>query len=84
MRFGLARALDQALAQRIDRAKIGAHSFEHDLAIDVDHVPVANAVLVHDALICMREPSSPRCVCAQKILNLRLRQIFENDLRHVR
>jgi hypothetical protein len=32
-----AAPLDQALTQRIDSAKIGAHAFEHDLAINVNH-----------------------------------------------
>ena len=35
------------------------------------------------SLICMREPSSPRWVCAQKILTWDVRKILENDLRHV-
>ena len=46
--FGLACAFHQALTQGIDLAKISAHPFQHDLMINVDHVPVTNPVMVHD------------------------------------
>ena len=66
--FVCARAFDQPLAESIDRLEVGPHAFEHDLPADVDHVAVAQAVLVHDRRHLMREPSSPRWVCAQKML----------------
>jgi hypothetical protein len=45
--FSPTGALDQTLAQRVDRDEIGAHSFHHDLPVDVDHVAVADAALVY-------------------------------------
>ena len=43
----LTRARDQPLAELINCAKIGAHAFEHDLAVDVHHVPMSDPVMVH-------------------------------------
>ena len=82
MRLGPARALDQALTQRIDREKIRAHAFEHDLAVDVDHVPVTNAVLVHDRGHLDARSEFAALRLRAKNTDLRSRQIFENDFRH--
>ena len=43
----LARMFDQTLAELVDCAKIGAHAFEHDLAIDVHHVSVPDPVMIY-------------------------------------
>ena len=45
--FSFTCTLDQTLAQCIDRTKIGTHSLDHDLPVDVDHVTVADAVFVY-------------------------------------
>src|SRR5208283_4746176 len=46
--LGGADDLDDLLAERIHTGKIGAHAFQHDLVIDVDHVRVAHLAPVHD------------------------------------
>ena len=45
--FSFAGALDQTLAQRINRNEIGAHSFNHDLLVDVDHVAMTNVIFIY-------------------------------------
>jgi hypothetical protein len=81
--FGLSGALDQALAEFIHFRKIGAHSFQHDFAVDIDHVPMPDAVIIDHA--GHLRPSG-------KLTGLRLRgedrhlrecQIIQNDFRHV-
>src|SRR4029453_19168742 len=44
--FDLACTLDQTLTEFVDSRKIGAHSFEHDFAVDVHHVAVPDFVIV--------------------------------------
>src|SRR5438128_360341 len=44
--LNLSRALDQALAERINSAKVGAHSLEHDFAVNVNHVAMPDFVIV--------------------------------------
>src|SRR5205085_8303628 len=56
---GPARPLDEPLAERVHRAKIGPHSFEHDLSSDIDHVTVADAVLVHHVAHLHARPQFP-------------------------
>jgi len=50
-----------------------SHALQHDLAVDVDHVSVANLAPVHHVVICMRERSSPVCACTAKMLTWLLR-----------
>ena len=45
--FSFAGALDQTLAECIHRNEIGAHSFNHDLAVDIDHVAMTNVIFVY-------------------------------------
>ena len=44
--LNLSSALDQALAERIDSAKVSAHSLEHDFAVNVHHVTMPDFVIV--------------------------------------
>ena len=46
--LGATDAFDEPLAEDVDGHEIGPHAFAHDLAADVDHVAVADAMLVHD------------------------------------
>src|SRR4051812_6130303 len=80
--FGVARALDQTLTERVDRANIRAHSLEHDLTRDVDHVGVANVMLVHDVAHLHARPELTPLALRAKNRDLRLREIVENDFRH--
>ncbi len=47
--FALADDLHHFAAEGVDVVEVGAHAFQHDLAIDVDHVRVAHAPPVDDA-----------------------------------
>src|SRR5207249_8729016 len=40
---GHARAREEPLAKRVDRQKISAHSFAHDLPVNVHHVAMARS-----------------------------------------
>ncbi len=77
-----ARMFNQTLAELIDRAKIGAHAFEHDLAIDVHHVGVPDPVMVHDRRYFRARAEFARLGSHCENGDLRERQIIENDLRH--
>ena len=66
--FSFARALDQALTQGVDFHKIGAHTLQHDFAVNVDHMTVPNLVFVDDAgHLRARAEARPSGVCAAKI-----------------
>ena len=78
--LGHAGARDQPPAERIDRAKIGAHSFEHDLARDVHHVAVADPLSVHDVAHLHAGTELASLGLRAENTDLRLRQIVENDL----
>src|SRR6266576_678038 len=44
----LAHHLDNFLAQAVHTLKIGTHAFQHDLAVDVDHMRVTDLAPVHN------------------------------------
>ena len=78
----MTRALDQTLTERIDFAKIGAHPFHHDLAVDIDHVTVTNMTLVHHVAHLHARWELAWLTLRAKNRHLRLREIVENILRH--
>src|SRR5439155_1557576 len=65
-----------------DCAKISAHPFEHDLAIDVHHVGVADPMMVHDPRYFRARAEFARLALHCENGNLRARQIFEDCFRH--
>ena len=80
----LTRVFDQTLAELIDCAKIGAHAFEHDLAIDVHHVGVPDPVMVYHGGHLGARAEFARLTLCGKDGDLRERQVIQNNLRHVR
>ncbi len=79
---GAANALDQALAEGVDRLEIGPHAFAHDLAADVDHVPVANVVLVHDVAHLHARGELAALGLGAENRDLRSGEIVEHGLGH--
>ncbi len=46
--FRLGDDVHHFAAERVDLVVVGAHAFQHDLLVDVDHVRVAHLAAVHD------------------------------------
>ena len=74
---------DQSLAELIDCTKIGAHSFEHDLPIDIHHVSVTDPVMVYHAGHLGARAEFAGLGLRGEDRHLRQREVVENDLRHV-
>src|SRR5215211_4512107 len=79
----LTRVFDQTLAELVDCAKIGAHSFDHDLAIDIHHVSVTDPVMVYHAGHLSARAEFAGLGLRGEDRYLRQCQVVENDLRHV-
>ncbi len=81
--LGATDAFDQPLAEDVDCHEIGPHAFAHDLAADVDHVAVADAMLVHDGAHLHARAEFAGLRLGAKDRNLRGGEIVENRARHV-
>ena len=81
--LSLSRALDQAPTEHIDGTKVGAHSFQHDLPVDVDHVTVPDFVIVHYAGHLRPGGKLARLRLRGEDRHPRKRQIIEDELRHI-
>jgi len=79
----LSRALYQALAQLVHLDEIGTHSLEHDLTVDIHHVPVPDPVVIDHAGHLGSGRKLAWLALRGKNLNLRESQIVQNNFRHV-
>ena len=80
--LSMSRPLDQPLTKCIDRPKIGAHSFTHDLRRDIDHMRVTDSALVHHIAHLHARAEFARLRSSGEDRHLRLREIIENNSRH--
>ena len=80
--LGVTRALDQSLAQCIDGFEISAHPFEHDLASDVDHVAVADAMMIDYRGHFPSGRQFTRLTLRGEDRDLGSGEIFQDDFRH--
>ena len=75
----LPRPLDEPLAERVHREEIRAHPFQHDLAVDVDHVAVADFVRVDDGGHLDARAEFAGLRDRAEDAHLRFRQVVEDD-----
>ena len=81
--LGATSTLDQALTERVNLAKIGAHSFEHDLTGDVHHVSMTNMMSIHDFGHVASHRELAGLTLRREDRHLRSSKIVQNVLRHV-
>jgi hypothetical protein len=80
---GAAAFLDEFLREAVDLDEVGAHPLEHDLLVDVHHVPVADAVRVDDVHHLHAGAELAGLGDAGVDGDLRLREVLEHGGGHV-